>query len=310
MVKLYEVWPAKNLIYCRGQLMTGPDRLAFWVAQLLIYASFVVFWVFICKPFAEEYSWSPVFIFGSVFILAMIVSTHYLGAFTEPGIVPRTNNPIPSQIYREEEIDGNVVVIYFCKTCRIWKQPRTHHCRDCDNCILEFDHHCPWVGNCIGKRNYRWFNLFLHSIIVAALYIGGVTAFHAILIIFESDKPLADIISKLYVHIGLEIWALIMFISIVGLCGYHCCLIWKGETTYESIKRIRGNRLHDSSCFSFYSVLCGPQIPSLFNLQDHVDDDTERVLYRRVGSETDRLRGSDEDNDALDRTRSINTDEL
>jgi hypothetical protein len=55
MPKLYEVWPAKNRIYCKGQLITGPDRLAFWSAQILIYASFAVFWVFICKPFAEQY---------------------------------------------------------------------------------------------------------------------------------------------------------------------------------------------------------------------------------------------------------------
>jgi len=59
----------------------------------------------------------------------------------------------------------------FCTSCNIYKPDRAHHCRICDRCVLRMDHHCPWIANCVGFYNYKFFLLFLFYDILAAIFI-------------------------------------------------------------------------------------------------------------------------------------------
>ena len=46
-------------------------------------------------------------------------------------------------------------------TCKIVRPLRAKHCSVTDRCVELFDHFCPWVGNCVGKNNRRWFLAFI-----------------------------------------------------------------------------------------------------------------------------------------------------
>lgn len=53
----------------------------------------------------------------------------------------------------------------WCKHCKLIKPDRTHHCRHCGTCVLQFDReperrmpltsdHCVWIGRCVGWKNH------------------------------------------------------------------------------------------------------------------------------------------------------------
>eukprot|EP00747_Dinoflagellata_sp_TGD_P223954 gnl/TRDRNA2_/TRDRNA2_95923_c1_seq1.p1 gnl/TRDRNA2_/TRDRNA2_95923_c1~~gnl/TRDRNA2_/TRDRNA2_95923_c1_seq1.p1 ORF type:complete len:333 (+),score=44.84 gnl/TRDRNA2_/TRDRNA2_95923_c1_seq1:133-1131(+) len=59
-----------------------------------------------------------------------------------------------------------------CQNCQDRRPERAHHCSICNRCVLRFDHHCPWVGNCIGFGNHKYFLLLgLYGTLACTIFV-------------------------------------------------------------------------------------------------------------------------------------------
>jgi hypothetical protein len=112
----------------------------------------------------------------------------------------------------------------------LYRPPRASHCSICDLCVKEFDHHCPWIGNCVGKRNYVYFFKFLMSI--NCLTIVGFSACLAHVTNYDKEHGLSIIVSFV-----LTVLLFFVMFFVVGLFWFHVYLVVTGITTNEKIKQ-------------------------------------------------------------------------
>ncbi|XP_056394942.1 palmitoyltransferase ZDHHC15 [Hyla sarda] len=120
--------------------------------------------------------------------------------------------------------------IRFCDRCQVVKPDRCHHCSVCGMCVLKMDHHCPWVNNCIGFSNYKFFLLFLAYSMLYCSYIAS-TVFKYFLLYWTTE--LTNNRAKFHVLFLLFV-SLMFFISLMFLFGYHCWLVGLNRTTLEA----------------------------------------------------------------------------
>ena len=76
---------------------------------------------------------------------------------------------------------GYVTQYKICETCYLIRPLRSNHCNSCNNCVYRFDHHCPWIGTCVGSRNYPIFFFFLIVLNLSQIFTIAVCISHIVL---------------------------------------------------------------------------------------------------------------------------------
>lgn len=97
------------------------------------------------------------------FGITLIYWTFYLSCL-DPGSV------------RHDYVPPDNIDARYCKTCKAFKPPRTHHCKKCGRCILRMDHHCPWLSGCVGYYNHAAFIKFMLCVVPTTGFLAWTSA--------------------------------------------------------------------------------------------------------------------------------------
>jgi len=271
-----------------------PDKTAFYGTLILICVPSVLFFVFICPHLIERMTVLVIVVPLYVCIGCLVVLI--LASEIDPGVIPRGPNmtdpppdPLPKQVVT---INGRPVQMRWCTTCNILRPPRASHCSDCDRCVLNFDHHCPWVGNCVGKRNYRFFILFLLSTTFLIAYFFCFSVLRIAWLI-QAGSSFLDAILESPIAMILILFTFFLFWSVGGLTAYHHYLVCYGITTHEEMKESfgdHGSPYSEGFFWNFVNLCFPPWWPSYVDKskdsrndekRSEIEDD-ERSLLDRV----------------------------
>ena len=214
---------------------------------LLVYSTFVL-----CYMPAVGLSLSSAESISFHLITALAIISYYRGVTTDPGKIPDT--PEWEKDNAEKKQEG----LRFCNREKKWKPDRTHYCSALGRNVLKMDHYCPWLANCVGYFNHKFFLLFI-------LYATTATGWTTISVAHLLAKSSAGLLAK-----GSSLSAAQVFFLTEGLCisslisliltpfaGFHVWLLGKNKTTLEYCEKAHSSTSYDFGIWHNFSQVFG-----------------------------------------------------
>ncbi|XP_033119219.1 palmitoyltransferase ZDHHC3-like [Anneissia japonica] len=179
-------------------------------------------------------------------IVFLLITSHVRAVIADPGIVPLPAAAIDFSDMRFGVIPKNILSQdgenwSICQKCEAYRPPRAHHCRICQRCIRKMDHHCPWINNCVGEFNQKFFIQFL-------FYVGLAAVYSIVLIILcwttTSSKHLKfpEHNAKVAHTIVLIVESILFGLFVCAIGCDQISAILEDETAVEQVKRNKGSR--------------------------------------------------------------------
>ncbi|ORY73264.1 DHHC palmitoyltransferase-domain-containing protein [Leucosporidium creatinivorum] len=125
-----------------------------------------------------------------------------------------------------------------CKKClpvdgvRPPKPERSHHCSVCRTCILKFDHHCPWIKQCVGLHNERYFLLFLIYFSIACGFAAW-WGWKPLMMALSFGQEWPHHVPRAFMLL-LFILAAVMSVAVGVMAIFQVWLVMLGESAVES----------------------------------------------------------------------------
>ncbi|KAJ8759708.1 hypothetical protein K2173_009809 [Erythroxylum novogranatense] len=310
--RLYQVWKGSNRFFCGGRLIFGPDVSSLLLSTFLICAPAITFCIKMSLKIADKDTkhperWYPILIIGLILTISDLVFL-VLTSSRDPGIVRRNTRPpetdevldmaTPSMEWeggrtphlklprtKDVVVNGQTVRVKFCDTCLLYRPPRASHCSICNNCVQRFDHHCPWVGQCIGIRNYRFFFMFISTATVLCIYVFA----FSVVIILDKGKHFWKGVSRDVTLTILIVYCFFLVWFVGGLTIFHFYLICTNQTTYENFRyryEKKKNPYNRGMQRNLLEIFFSKIPPSMNEFRSFVDENELLV----IGSDTPNVR--------------------
>ncbi|KAK4760501.1 hypothetical protein SAY87_005394 [Trapa incisa] len=307
--RAYQVWKGRNRFCLGGRFVFGPDATSLFLTISLILIPVILFCTFVSQWLILEFHHH----IGNLIVDICAIFTVYiilLLLFTsgrDPGIIPRNKQPPEDDIEgsiifssnwptslggvpnlpptKDVKVNGVTVKVKYCQTCMIYRPPRCSHCSICSNCVERFDHHCPWVGQCIGKRNYRFFFMFISSTTLLCLYVLTFCVINLGKIMGSYHCSFWTALTMSYASGFLIIYTFISGWFVGGLTGFHIYLILTNQTTYENFRYQydgKTNPYNRGWAGNIMEIFCSWIPPSRNNFRAKVKMDPSEVLSYSV----------------------------
>jgi hypothetical protein len=173
-------------------------------------------------------------------ITGLAIISYYRGVVTDPGNIP------PTPEWDKENAEKKTEGLRFCNREKKWKPDRAHYCSAIGRNVLKMDHYCPWLANCVGFFNQKFFLLF---ILYASIATGWTTVSVGHLLALSSAGLLskASALSAAQVFFlseGLCISSLVSLI-LTPFTAFHIWLVTKNKTTLEYCERANPSISYD-----------------------------------------------------------------
>ncbi|XP_047453393.1 palmitoyltransferase ZDHHC7-like [Mugil cephalus] len=206
---------------------------AFITWFLVFYADFVVTFVMLLPSRSFWYAVVNGVVFNSLAVLAL--TSHVRTMLTDPGAVPK-GNATKKHVQSLQLKPGEVV--YKCPKCCSIKPERAHHCSICKRCIRKMDHHCPWVNNCVGEKNQRFFVLFTMYIAIISGHALALCGYQFVTCIRVQWRECSDfsppVTMMLMIFLCMESLLFLTFTAVMFSTQLHS--ICSDETEIERLK--------------------------------------------------------------------------
>jgi len=189
-------------------------------------------------------------------ITALLVICYLLCILVHPGTIPeKEEDPSWEYVPQDQMIASGCPTMNLqeakrsgdrrhCKWCAKYKPDRCHHCRVCRMCILKMDHHCPWIYNCVGFRNHKYFFLFIFYVAIDCHIITW-TMLDSVKNSVDNNTPFMTMFLLLF---G-ETLAAFVGILVSAFWGFHVWLMLKSMTTIEFCEKSMRNAGYESSVY-------------------------------------------------------------